>query len=240
VSEVSGIKIENVEKSNDYLKKLEIPSGMREAPKPDSIPPWESEPGPLVEPRQRLPTEISEAPVPDFKPSWETAKLDSNPFQNENLPIKGEVPWKSEDGIKLPLKVEPSALTEASDVSEKNRPIKNKEDGLKREADVEKELKEQYPESEGHTIESEVYLRDKDGEIVRDPVTGEARRIDFVVIKDGKVVDSVEVTSKTASKEEQSAKEQRIRESGGNYIIDSNGNLIEIPSEVKTRIERRD
>ncbi len=32
------------------------------------------------------------------------------------------------------------------------------------------------------------YLRDKDGNIVRDPVTGEGRRIDFVVIKDGKVV----------------------------------------------------
>ncbi|MDR0363513.1 MAG: hypothetical protein LBH92_00595, partial [Bacteroidales bacterium] len=92
--------------------------------------------------------------------------------------------------------------------------IRNKEDGNRREAEVDDELKNKYPESEGYTIEKEVYLRDKDGNIVRDPVTGEARRIDFVVIKDGKVVDSIEVTSKTAPKDEQTAKENRIRENG--------------------------
>ena len=62
---------------------------------------------------------------------------------------------------------------------------------------------------DGYEIISEAYLRDKDGNIVKDPETNSARRIDFVVVKDGKVVDSVEVTSKTASKEEQSAKEDR-------------------------------
>ena len=82
--------------------------------------------------------------------------------------------------------------------------------------------------------------RDENGNIVKDPVTGEARRIDFVVVKDGKVVDSIEVTSKTADKTGQSAKETRIRENGGNYIRDSNGNLIKIPDNVQTRIERRD
>jgi hypothetical protein len=125
------------------------------------------------------------------------------------------------------------------DVTEKQELIKNKEDGLRREKEVEKELKEKYPEEEGYTIEKEVYLRDKDGNIVRDPVTGEARRIDYVVIKDGKVVASIEVTSKTADKTEQSAKEARIREAGGNYIKDSDGNLIEIPPDVTTTIERR-
>ena len=54
------------------------------------------------------------------------------------------------------------------------------------------------------------------------------------------MVDSVEVTSKTADKAGQTAKEQRIRENGGNYIKDSEGNLIEIPKDVNTRIERRD
>ena len=118
--------------------------------------------------------------------------------------------------------------------------IKNKEDGLRRENDVETELREQYPEKEGYNIESEAYLRDEKGNIVKDEQTGEARRIDFVVTKDGKAVDSIEVTSKTADKTEQLAKEERIRKNGGNYIKDSNGNLIEIPEDVHTRIERRD
>ena len=62
-----------------------------------------------------------------------------------------------------------------------------------------------------------------------------------VVVKDGKVVDSIEVTSKTAPKEAQSAKEERIRENGGNYIKDPDtGELIRIPDSVHTRIERRE
>lgn len=124
--------------------------------------------------------------------------------------------------------------------TEDNPPIQNKQDGLRREAEVEAELQEKYPPEDGYSIEQEVYLRDKDGNIVKDPVTGEARRIDFVVIKDGVVVDSIEVTSKTADKSEQSAKEARIRDAGGNYIKDSAGNLVEIPATVQTRIERRD
>jgi hypothetical protein len=118
--------------------------------------------------------------------------------------------------------------------------IKNKEDGMRREGEVLNELKEKYPEEDGYKVEQEVCLRDKDGNIVKDPITGEARRIDFVVTKDGKVVESIEVTSKTADKTGQIAKEDRIRECGGNYIKDSNGNLVEISSDVKTQIERRD
>jgi len=129
---------------------------------------------------------------------------------------------------------------EVTQIQEAKLPIQNKIDGLQREADVLDELKEQYPEDEGYEILSEVYLRDSEGNIVKDPVTGEARRIDFVVVKDGKVVDSIEVTSKTADKTEQTAKEERIRENGGNYIKDSDGNLVRIPDNVHTRIERRD
>lgn len=61
-----------------------------------------------------------------------------------------------------------------------------------------------------------------------------------MAIKNGKAVDSIEVTSITADKTEQSAKEERIRANGGNYIRDNNGNLIEIPSDIYTRIERRE
>lgn len=47
-------------------------------------------------------------------------------------------------------------------------------------------MKEKYPEKDGYSVESEVYLRDENGNIVKDEKTGEARRIDYVVIKDGK------------------------------------------------------
>lgn len=134
---------------------------------------------------------------------------------------------------------EQSDNTPETDNPEKNTPIQNKMDGLEREKEVAEELQKKYPPEEGYEIIPEAYLRDKDGNIVRDPETGEARRVDFVVVKDGKVVDSVEVTSKTADKTEQSAKENRIRETGGNYVRDSAGNLVEMPADVKTRIERR-
>ena len=127
-----------------------------------------------------------------------------------------------------------------TDNPEKNAPIQNKLDGLEREKEVAEELQKKYPPEEGYEIIPEAYLRDKNGNIVRDPETGEARRVDFVVVKDGKVVDSVEVTSKTADKTEQSAKENRIRDAGGNYVRDSAGNLVEVPADVQTRIERRE
>lgn len=127
-----------------------------------------------------------------------------------------------------------------TDNPEKNTPIQNKLDGLEREKEVAEELQKKYPPEEGYEIIPEAYLRDKNGNIVRDPETGEARRVDFVVVKDGKVVDSVEVTSKTADKTEQSAKENRIRDAGGNYVRDSAGNLVEVPADVQTRIERRE
>lgn len=125
-------------------------------------------------------------------------------------------------------------------VNEVKEAIKNKMDGLAREKEVFEELNSKYPPEKGYQIVSEVYLRDKDGNIVKDTVTGEARRVDFMVVKDGKVIDSIEVTSKTADKSEQLAKEERIRDNGGNYIRDNNGNLVEIPSTVHTHIERRD
>lgn len=101
-------------------------------------------------------------------------------------------------------------------------------------------MQEKYPPEKGYSIIREAYLRDENGNIVKDPVTGEARRIDFVVIKDGKVVEMVEVTSKTASKDAQTTKENRIRDNGGNYIKDDKGDIVEIPNSVQTRIDRRD
>lgn len=129
---------------------------------------------------------------------------------------------------------------DSSDSPEKKTAIQNKVDGLQREQEVHRELEDQYPESQGFSMISEAYLRDQDGNIVKDPVTGSARRIDFVVIKNGEVVDSIEVTSTTADKTAQTAKENRIREAGGTYIKSSDGTLVRIPENVSTRIERRD
>jgi hypothetical protein len=146
----------------------------------------------------------------------------------------------------IPADITPDS--DASDAGSKNNcdgirenaPIRNKVEGLMRESIVEDELQRKYPEKDGYSTMSEVYLRNKDGAILKDPEMGEARRVDFAVVKDGKAVDMVEVTSPDADKTEQMAKEARIRDAGGNYIKDSNGNLVEIPSDVKTRIVRID
>lgn len=190
-----------------------------------------------------------EMSAPEGERPIDVAKKDELPKEGSALPNKyEELSGMSELKAYLDNSSENNKETENRETDKVNeqkdaddgQPIKNKLDGLAREKEVEEELKDKYPEDEGYEILSEVYLRDKDGNIVRDPETGEARRIDFVVVKDGKVVDSVEVTSKTADKTEQSSKEARIRESGGNYVRDNNGNLVEIPADVTTRIERRD
>lgn len=94
----------------------------------------------------------------------------------------------------------------------------NSLNGSRREIIVGDLLSAEYPTSQGYTVHSECYLRAEDGRIALDPETGEARRVDFCVVKNGEVVDSIEVTSPTAPKEMQSAKEARIREAGGHFI----------------------
>lgn len=129
---------------------------------------------------------------------------------------------------------------DCTDSPKKRNPIQHKIDGLQREAEVKKELEKKYPSEQGYTILSEVYLRDENGKIAKDPQTGKARRIDFVVVKDGTVIESIEVTSQTADKHNQLAKENRIRNDGGSYIRDNNGELIKVPENVQTNVERRD
>lgn len=80
--------------------------------------------------------------------------------------------------------------------------------------------------------------RNADGTRALDPLTGEARRIDHVVIENGEVRHLVETTSKTADKIDQSLKEQAIRAQGSVYIRDrATGKLIEV-SDIATRIMR--
>ena len=117
--------------------------------------------------------------------------------------------------------------------------IPNKKEGLRREQEAQADLKKRYPESEGYRVESEKLLRDSKGKKALDPKTGKGRRIDFVVGKDGNIVDSIEATSTSADKSMQIAKESRIRQNGGNYIRLNDGRLVEIPQNIITRLERR-
>ena len=97
--------------------------------------------------------------------------------------------------------------------------IQNKKDGDAREALHKKDLDAQYG---ADRILSQKHLRNKKGEIVSDPVTGESRKLDFVIKGAGKNGGghAQEVTSLTASKTAQRAKELRIRNSGGIYVRD--------------------
>lgn len=137
------------------------------------------------------------------------------------------------------LKAENELVQENINEARAEQLEKNREDGANREEQALESLNKEFPEEDGYKIEREQYLRDKDGNIVKDSETGEARRVDFVVIKDGKVVKSIEVTSETAPKDAQIAKEERIRDAGGNFIKDRDtGQLVEIPKDVQTEVRR--
>lgn len=108
--------------------------------------------------------------------------------------------------------------------------------GASREALVRSELAAKYP---GAVVQNEVYLRTVSGAHAIDPLTGTARRIDSIVIQNGRVVDSVEVTSLTANKTAQIRKEFRIRNNGGTFIRDrATGQLIDL-SQTPTQVIRR-
>ena len=88
-----------------------------------------------------------------------------------------------------------------------------KKDGDARTALHKKDLDAQYGAAR---ILSQKHLRNKKGEIVSDPLTGESRKLDLVIKGAGKNGDghAQEVTSKNASKSSQLAKEERIRGGG--------------------------
>jgi RHS repeat-associated protein len=110
--------------------------------------------------------------------------------------------------------------------------IPNKVEGDRREAEVLKQLEEEHPDAR---IIKERYLRDENGKSIKDPLTDERRRVDFVVIKDEKVIDVVEVTSPTADKTAQFEKEQRIRATGDVYVRDPKNKKLYNVTDVPTR-----
>ena len=115
----------------------------------------------------------------------------------------------------------------------------NRDTGKAREEKVLKELISEYGEE---NVIEQAYLRNKDGIAIKDPVTGEKRRIDFIVTCGNKIIKSIEVTSEKASKIAQMAKESSILEeaakNGGAFIKDYSGELIEFTKDVITEIWR--
>lgn len=112
-------------------------------------------------------------------------------------------------------------------------PITNKTEGDRREREYYETLKKEHPNA---TIIKQADLRNSQGEIVKDVRrTKTGRRIDFVVVENGKVIKSVEVTSLTAPKDRQILKERRIRQDyGGNYVRDPNSKKLYILKNMET------
>jgi len=112
----------------------------------------------------------------------------------------------------------------------------NQREGARRQSETKSSLEEQHPSG---SVQSEQYLRTADGKIAKDPDTGTGRRIDNVVIEDGQGVRSVETTSPTANKRDQTAKENRIREAGGTHVRDRTTRDLVDFQHVETEIDRR-
>ena len=118
----------------------------------------------------------------------------------------------------------------AKEIDEVSQVVKNKLDGIARENKVLEDLISKYGEK---NVLREQYIRNKAGDIIIDPITKEARRIDFIVTKGDQVLRSIEVTAENVDKAAQIAKEGRIldvaKDMGGAFIRDiSTGELFEL------------
>lgn len=116
--------------------------------------------------------------------------------------------------------------------------VENKRAGVAREEKVLKTLSKKYKAKDGYDVIREAIIRDANGNPIIDTVTNQARRIDFVVTKGEKAIESVEVTSKTANKAAQIAKEARIRDTGKVFVKNSKGELVELAKDLVTDIWR--
>jgi RHS repeat-associated protein len=88
-------------------------------------------------------------------------------------------------------------------------------EGARRQREVMEQLRKENPNA---SVQNERYLRNADGDIVRDS-SGTARRVDHAVIENGRAR-TIETTSLTADKGLQMQKEQEIINRGGTYIRD--------------------
>lgn len=151
---------------------------------------------------------------------------------------KKEVKEVTEESIEKTVKEladKPEVLDKAISQIEKN-----KLDGIAREEKVLEELVSKFGNK---NVIREALIRDVNGIPIKDVITNEARRIDFVVKEGDRILRSIEVTSETAPKTLQTAKELRILEQakdlGGAFIKDPNtGELIKFDENLVTDIRR--
>jgi hypothetical protein len=167
-------------------------------------------------------------PEPDFNKGGDPETLLNNEAVDAiNTPSRQNAASKSD-----PETLQAGATNEDAE----EQLTKNAKDGARREKETHDQLKQQNP---GKSVQRERYLRDKDGKIIRDPKTGEARRVDHAVIdREKERARTYETTGPDVSKVEQMAKETRIREEGGIYIRDQETRKI-VPTEGPSQIIRR-
>ncbi|WP_329601662.1 RHS repeat-associated core domain-containing protein, partial [Paraburkholderia antibiotica] len=94
--------------------------------------------------------------------------------------------------------------------------ITNAVEGARREDVFNAQMRAKHPNA---TVQCQCYLRNAQGQSVKDPVTGERRRVDTAVIENGQA-QTYEVTSPTADKTAQLDKETNILNAGGTYVRD--------------------
>jgi RHS repeat-associated protein len=110
----------------------------------------------------------------------------------------------------------------------------NKREGGRREDTFGRILEEKHGKN---NVLKERMLLDKNGNKVTSGGTG--RRVDYVVLDDnGKAIHSYEVTSKTADKGPQLRKETNIRNNGGTFVKDANGNLVDVSNTNTSKVIR--
>jgi hypothetical protein len=113
----------------------------------------------------------------------------------------------------------------------------NAASGLRRGAEALAEMKTQFPNA---SIQHQQYLRNADGKIEKDPLTKEGRRLDFVAIENGTARQVREVTTMTAPKGTQIAKETNIINSGGHYVRDrTTRQLVNLSNKGIFTVDRR-
>lgn len=101
----------------------------------------------------------------------------------------------------------------------------NRADGTRRQEQYRQEMADIYGEE---NVLTERFLRNANGDVVRDPVTGEGRRLNCVVVN-GQCGYAAEVTSPTVDERQQIRKETNIRNAGGIFVENPRtGELIEV------------
>lgn len=133
---------------------------------------------------------------------------------------------------------EKSAVEEAAAKAGKLKQLlENVVTGIQRAAKTAKELADENP---GKAIQHERTLRDANGNKVLDPVTGEGRRVDHVVIdRDANTAKTYETTGENVDKRLQQEKEERIIKTGGIYVRDrETGKLVPVEGVSEVRRQK--